>query len=130
MPVPDFYNITMLCTYEEVDIEFSNDLYQAQLLQAFKLSNWDEKKISESIDKIYNEFSKHKDFIDILDVLKSQNNLVSLIGFIGDDNETIFRLLFGYDYFSKMHKCICDYYYNGRISSKTRENLINTINNK
>lgn len=128
MTNPDFYNITLVCTYKSIDEEFSNDLYQVQFLQAFNLSAWNDSTISQSIDKIYDEFSKLKDFRDIFETLKVQNNLASVIGFIGDDDETVFRLLFGYEYFSEMHKCICDYYSIGKASNDSIKNLLKCIN--
>ena len=44
------YDSSFLCTYKNID---DDDLYRIQILQAFKLSNWDDKLINSTRKKLY-----------------------------------------------------------------------------
>ena len=61
------YNIEMVCTYKMFAEEDPEDImYRSQILQAFKLTEWDDKLVQNGIDKLY-EICKHSDqFVEII----------------------------------------------------------------
>lgn len=122
------YCTDFVCTYKLQDDDITDDLYKAQILQAFNLNNWNYKKINQTIQNIYN-FIK-KDIIHIIEYVKQSNNkhfcIVKM--FPVDDIEiAIFEIFFAYDYFDLIHKCICEKINNHKISTTSIDNLFNKI---
>ena len=44
---------------------------------------------------------------------------------IGMDYETMFRALFGYEFFHKFHGCICEYFHSGKVSETKVDEICN-----
>lgn len=136
-----FYQTDFICTYKLMDEEFTDDLYQIQLLQAFNLDKWDDALINNLCYELYIVLMKPETiFRDIIekgkqnrDIKNIYDSIIQDTGDNGDDEHTkgeddhdsiIFALLFTYDYFDLFHKCICEYFRNGVISLKTLENIM------
>ena len=117
------YCYDFICTYKmiEDDEEFSNQLYQQQLLDAFNLTSYDNNKISTSISVIYNSLSKDSRLIQILELIK--NKFPQLCS----DQQDAIAILFTYDYFYLFHRCLIDYYMNAKIDDKYYDSLSNAI---
>lgn len=94
------YSKNFLTTYKNVDdYETSLSLYQSQIIQAFNLETFDEHKIGNKINEIENELENNIHINNIKkQLLKKYNNLFF-------NNNNIFTLFFGYDYFNEFHKC-------------------------
>ena len=50
----DYYTTNFICTYDKHDDDINNNIYQAQLLQAFNLNEYDDDIINNKINKLYN----------------------------------------------------------------------------
>jgi len=120
------YCYDFICTYKMVedDEDFSTQLYQQQLLDAFNLNAYDNKIISRAISTIYNKVSKDSRLIEILELIK--NKFPQLCS----DNQDAMNILFTYDYFYLFHRCLIDYYMNAKIDQKYYDNLSNAIDVK
>ena len=109
------YNYDFLCTYHLItdDDDLSKLCYQQQLLQAFNLEYYDNKKINEMIEKIYNEIKNIDEFDELL--IRTRENLDDLslshnfdkINCITLNNPLSYYLLFSYEYFYIFHKKYC-----------------------
>ena len=113
-----------------MDEEFTDDLYQIQLLQAFNLDKWDDALINNLCYELYIVLMKPETiFRDIIEKGKQNRDIKNIYDSIiqdngdkdtkGEDDHTkgeddhdsiIFALLFTYDFFDLFHKCICEYY--------------------
>lgn len=124
------YQSDFICTYKLMDDEFTDDLYQIQILQAFNLEKWDDNVINNLCFKLYTLLTKSDTiFRDIINTAKKNLNIKNVYDSvikngIEDDDKIIFALMFNYDYFDLFHKCICEYFLNGKVSFKTLENLM------
>ena len=138
-----FYQTDFICTYKLMDEEFTDDLYQIQLLQAFNLEKWDDALINNLCYELYILLMKPDTiFRDIIEKGKQNRDIKNIYDSIIQDNgdknakneehakgeeghdSIIFALLFTYDFFDLFHKCICEYFRNGVISLKTLENIM------
>ena len=124
------YQTDFICTYKQMDDEFTDDLYQIQILQAFNLEKWDDNIINNLCFELYTLLTKSDTiFRDIIEKAKKNINIKNIYDSVldnkdEDDNKIIFALMFTYDYFDLFHKCICDYMRNGKVSLQTLENLM------
>jgi len=106
------YNYDILCTYHLIeDEEQSNICYRSQLLQVFKLNNYDDNKINYNIQKLYNILKDNEEIKEIIDILS--NKLVLFQFFRKNnqkiDNVLVFQMLFSYEYFYLFHKLFSKY---------------------
>lgn len=124
----DYYCSDFICTYKNIDDELKDDLYKSQFLQAFNLKKWNYKKIKISIEKIY-ELIK-VDFMNVFETIKQSNNQQFMVMKLfprENDDVVMLEILFAYDYFDLLHKCICEKINNKYISEISLNNLINKI---
>ena len=121
------------CTYKRMlDPEDQENLYRIQLLQAFNMNTWDDDAINDTVTEIYRKISQDTDFKIIF--IKAQNNksLNEMLALFNEDesieqNEIIFTMLFKYEYFDLLHRCISDYLREGQIKKDNFEMLINAL---
>ena len=127
------YQTDFICTYKLMDDEFTDDLYQIQILQAFNLEKWDDNFINTLCFDLYMILTKSDNiFRDIIERAKKNIDITNIYDSIIDkddkddkeDDKIIFALLFTYDYFDLFHKCICEYMRNGKVSFQSLENLM------
>jgi hypothetical protein len=98
-----------LCTYklitedDEEEVGLREMLYKIQLLQTFNMEEFEEEKINNKIDKLY-EIIKDEEFI---------KNIFEKHPYKGTIyNDLIFRTLFSYDYLDLFHKCLYHFFNN------------------
>ena len=124
------YQTDFICTYKLMDEEFTDDLYQIQLLQAFNLERWDDDVINNLCFELYTLLINSDNvFRDIIERAKKNSDIINIVDSVidkddTDDDNLIFSLLFTYHYFDLFHKCICEYMRNGKVSLQTLENLM------
>ena len=95
------YNYSIELTYlnnDDSDIDTST-LYRKEMLDVFKLEQYNDSVV---IETIHNLFLKYKDNPQIKDLLKLN---IQTIPFEVCD-ETKFVMLFSYEHFFYMHKCL------------------------
>jgi len=128
-------------------------LYQIQFLQAFDLQSWNETEINNAIMELFyrtrtnDDFKKilqkahdnteFKQILDLLDLNKAEaaNNDDDHNGVdeVDDTDEIMFTLLFKYEYFDLLHRCICDYItncehvINAKLNVTFKNNLLNAL---
>ena len=107
------YDYNLLCTYHliENDENLSSLCYQNQLLQVFKLNNYDSQKIDNNIIKLFNILRDDEEILEIIDIL---SNKLTIFQFLKQnnqklDNSFIFQMLFCYDYFYLFHNSFIHY---------------------
>ena len=107
------YDYQFLCTYHliENNDNLSSLCYQNQILQAFKLNNFDSQNINHNIQKLYYILRDNEEILEILDIL---SNKLQIIQFLKQNNEDIdksliFQMLFSYDYFYLFHNSLIHY---------------------
>ena len=107
------YDYEFLCTYHliENNDNLSSLCYQNQILQAFKLNNFDSQNINHNIQKLYYILRDNEEILEILDIL---SNKLQIFQFLKQNNENIdksliFQMLFSYDYFYLFHNSLIHY---------------------
>ena len=141
--IPDMYQYDFICTYKLIDEEYANDLYMAQLLQAFDISSWDDDIVNNTIMGIFNKFQYNINFKKIIDkaLLNSEfNELYDIICTLDNNNSNnnnnkkeenkeriFFSFLFNYNFFDLLHKCICELFIKNDISNTTRDTIFNKL---
>ena len=119
------YDSNFVCTYQHLNDNEADDLYKVQFLQAFRLDDWNDKQVGDEIDMLY---ANMKDLQVIkCGISKLRNNKTSQYSLFCTDDETTFRVLFGFDLFYLMHKCICEFSNHAMISDDTCEALLNKL---
>ena len=105
------YDNTFLTTYKlHSDDDDRNLCYQLQLLQALNISNYDSMILATHIDKIGFFLQNNSELEAILVLLKEKYKDSNIAFMINEhNNNTLFQLLFSYEYFETFHKCLCKY---------------------
>lgn len=107
------YDLNFLCTYNLINNidNYSTLCYQSQILQAFKLQNFDCSKIDNTIIQLYNLLKNNKYILETIEIV---SNNMSFFKFLKENNKTInnsdiFQIFFSYDFFFIFHKCLIEY---------------------
>jgi hypothetical protein len=104
--------------------EFSELIYQVELLKALGFSSAEVETIGVSLDfklktekliDVYNKTTFDENFLECVKMAKDKH--------FCEDLEAGFITLFSYDYFFLTHKCICDFLLNGAVSQSCIDNL-------
>jgi len=99
--------LNYICTYKMITEDNEDEkglreiMYQIQYLHLFGLTEFDETKIHQKLEKVYNEL-RNETFLDELFEFHTYNGYMS--------KEFMFRTLFSYDYFDLFHKVLYNYY--------------------
>ena len=121
------YDDGFICTYKLRDEEYQEALYRSQFLQAFKMKMWDDKLVEERILKIYEQINETPCIQYLINQAKKSKHLEMLVLFCGDDDFTIFKMLFKYELFDATHKCICDALNKGSISQSNKDYFLQNL---
>jgi len=127
------YNTDIICTYQYYDPILSPDLpeifkkeveglesvseilYQAQLLQVFQLTEYDDEKVNDKVNEVYSKIDKNKDMKEIMKHVASR--------ILSEDETTGLMILFSYNFFYLLHDCICEFLVHKTISREKIEGL-------
>ena len=129
------YQADFICTYKLMDNEYDQEqLYRIQLLQAFDLNEWNDYKINAVIADLYMVLNNagllkevfvkarlNKSIMEMLDILKLSGEKRL------DENDIILNLLFKFEYFDLLHRCIVDYLINDTIAEKYIQALLEAL---
>ena len=105
------YDTTFKCTYnlidetdedESYDIEYSDDLYRSQFLQAFCLNDWDGAKINRAMEYIFKITCQTTEGKEIIKLAQQKYNIYKI------DDDGVMPFLFSYDNFYLFHDCLID----------------------
>jgi hypothetical protein len=115
-----FENLRELEHMTETDKEyFLTDLYREEFLNIFGLEEYDETKINQVLDELYEKIKDCKELKECM--LKLASNIMSL------DEEIGMLFLFSYDYMYLSHICICEFLETGQISQDNISKLKSKI---
>lgn len=105
------YCTDFLCTYQihNEDEDIQEDIYRCQLLQSFGLEEWDDNIINNETTVLYNKMKDIPQMVFVFEKIKSQEVYQIFITFLGDDNYTLFKLLFKFELFYATHAILCYY---------------------
>ena len=113
------------------DLEEQEKLYCIQLLQAFGLEDWNDDIVNASLLELYTEMQEDVNLQAILVKVSQVESLQMLITMASaethsalDKQMILFNLLFQYDTFDLIHRCIIDFRINGLIRDKSVEALL------
>jgi hypothetical protein len=132
------YQTDFICTYKLMEDEFSrNQLYRIQVVQAFNLEVCDEDIINKIIKSLYTQFEQLERFRTIVETAMTNTLLIEIFEAfdVNDKNtnkasykkEFFFTLLFNYEHFDLLHRCICEQLNKGEIMNGTYEKMINKL---
>lgn len=123
------YQADFICTYKWMDNENDQEqMYRIQMLQAFDLNAWDDSIIHSIINELYAKLSNLAEFKDIFAKARENKHIQEIMALIDEDtNDIIFNLLFKFEYFDLLHRCIVDFLVNNTLSPKYVTNLLNGL---
>jgi len=122
--------------------EEQEQLYKIQLLQAFKIDNWDDDKVNTTLYDLYTLMNTDTHLETILQKVAKVEALQLLINMtqesidMENDNETyreldkkllLFSLLFKFEYFDLFHRCIYDFIHDWTIKDNSLNNMLNNL---
>lgn len=127
MNVLDIYNINVELTYykelnddDDNDDEELIDLYKKEILKVFYLKEYNSEIIDKSQMLIFSDLIKNERIKKFTKILANK--------YLSEDLDFGFVVLFSYNYFYFLHKCIQSYYTKGYIESNLLDELENKIN--
>ncbi len=127
------YQHDFICTYKLMDNDNDQEqMYRIQLLQAFDLNHLDDNKINQTIMELYTIISDSPEFKQIFRKARENNSIKEIINLIDEDeddigDDLIFKILFKFEYFDLLHRCIVDYLITNTIYSTYMNNILNVL---
>ena len=119
------YCTDFLCTYQHCqDEDEQEDIYRSQFLQAFEMEEWDDDVINKKTEELFDKIKEKDEFNVIFEKLKNSKNYVLFLWVMGQDNLTLFRLLFKYELFHLTHDALCSYFNKNVLSLSALESAI------
>ena len=104
---------------EDMTVDVSETLYRAELLGVFGLEEFDDKVINLEVMNLCSQLSTHTEFAELM--LKAAAKMLS------EDLCTGLMVLFSYDSFFLLHRCICEYLKTDIISAENLDALKKSI---
>lgn len=109
-------------------------MYQIQILQAFDLNEWNDEEINSTVAELYAKISTLEEFKEVFIRARQSKYIIEMLELFelsGEErlyeDDIIFSLLFKFEYFDKLHRCIVDYIISGDISQTYITNLMNIL---
>ncbi len=129
------YQADFICTYKMMDEpDDQEELYRIQLLQAFDVTDVDDEQINEITAELYAELANRPEFITIFNKARQNKSIIEMLDFLKlsgeerlEENDIVFNLLFKFEYFDLLHRCIIDYLINEDVQEKHINNLLNVL---
>ena len=122
------YQTDFICTYKNIDDSMEQeDLYRIQLLQAFDMDTWDDDEVNAVTQNLFNQMATAGGMKDIITKCREHPDHAMLVNMMGSDDLTVFRLLFKFELFDFMHRCIVEYIRTGTISVGALANITNNL---
>jgi len=132
----EVYQTDFLCTYKMIDNEYTDYLYRIQLMQAFNMKTWNDNVVNNVCSKLYERLINNEIFRDIVEKASNTKDIKEIYEFINsteniDDNvekqKIIFSLLFKYEYFDLIHRCIIEEFNDGCVKENTKNMIMNSL---
>ncbi len=121
------YNSDFVCTYKSHDPEDQEAMYRVQFLQAFGITKWEDDEVSKITDELLDELKGLDDIKEILSKARESEQLQLFLTIIGNDDASVFRMLFKFELFDHLHRCISDAKRCGKIELENKTALLNNL---
>ncbi len=129
------YQTDFVCTYKFMDdANDQEQMYRIQILQAFDLNEWNDDRINSIIGELYANIANVGEFKEIFNKARANKSVLEMLDLFQlsgeeqlDENDIIFKILFKFEYFDLLHRCIVDYSINKSLSAKYMTNLLNEL---
>jgi hypothetical protein len=119
------YCTDFVCTYQNHDdADEQEDIYRSQFLQAFGVNEWDDDIINNNVNELFNKIKDVKEFGVIFEKLKKSEDNILFLLMMGDDDITVFKLLFKFELFNITHTMLCNYFNKNILSLTALEEAI------
>jgi hypothetical protein len=109
-------------------------LYRIQLLQAFDLNEWNDDRINTTIGELYAQLFNRIEFKEIFVKARQNPSIMEMIDLFKlsgverlEEDDIIFKLLFKFEYFDLLHRCIVDFLLTDTISPVYSSKLLNAL---
>ena len=99
----------------DITDDISDTLYRFELLGVFGLIEFDEKIINKKVEELCTKLSDHSEFTELMK--RAAGKMLS------EDLCTGLMILFSYDTFFLVHRCICEYLTVSTISIEKMQSL-------
>ena len=129
------YQTDFICTYKFMDdVNDQEQMYRIQILQAFNLNEWNDEHINSIIEELYANIANVSEFKEIFNKARANKSVLEMLDLFQlsgeeqlDGNDIIFKILFKFEYFDLLHRCIIDYSINNSLNAKYMTNLLNEL---
>lgn len=123
------YSTDIVCTYLNLPKNSQHAMYAIQFFQIMKINKWNDDIINSKTEKIFNtlkdiykynnksEYLKNCHINNIICKLRQSENIKFITNIFGDDDLTLFRLLFGLELFQYSHSYFCHILNNYKIDN-------------
>jgi len=118
------YKYDINLTYHEKD---NDTIYRKEILNFFNLKQFDESIIVKHIEQTYHKFKNNTQIQNIIKNIKNNDKFKQFQLFGNTNDITYFLLLFSFDYFFLIHKCLQDLNKDNKISEKNYDNMCNNL---
>ena len=112
-----FYDFERVIKYDDLDT------YQQSMLNVFRQTEYNE-NITNTITELFNHFKHFNQIKEIIECVNKDNPIITY-----DNNEKAFIILWSFEYFSKTHELLNDYYINNIFNQQLVDELKQLINN-
>ena len=112
-----FYDFERLIKYDDLDT------YQQSMLNVFRQNEYNE-NITNTITELFNYFKHFNQIKEIMNCVNKDNPIVTY-----SNHEMSFIILWSFEYFSKTHELLNDYYINNIFNQQLVDELKQLINN-
>ena len=114
------------------DERSQEQLYSIQLMQALDLELWDDTAADRMLNDIIERVQSTPIFRYILSLAKANKQILDMTKLFSEplaklDSSIVFRLLFSYDYFDMMHRCVSDVLREGTVKEDHYVALCNAL---
>ena len=120
------YNYDLEITYINAPENLQNKKYQSDLINVFSTDHANIFKINEIQCRLYQKYKKNESLLNLLNYFKNNQTIIPLELSL----ETCFILLFSYDYFYIIHKCLQDINKYDKITEENYEKIYFLIKKK
>ena len=112
-----FYDFERVIKYDDLDT------YQQSMLNVFRQTEYNE-NITITITELFNHFKHFNQIKEIMEYINKDNPIVTY-----SNHEMSFIILWSFEYFSKTHELLNDYYINNIFNQQLVDELKQLINN-
>ena len=121
------YDSIFVCTYKAHDSDDQEGMYRVQFLQAFGITQWDDDEVSRITKELFDELRSNDDIKEVLSKARESEQLQMFLAIIGDDDASVFQMLFKFELFDILHRCIHDVRTTGSINTDNKTALLNNL---